>query len=129
MGAHIQNLRSEVDKLRHKLAQAERESQEKQQHFANEEKNIREENMRLQKKLKEETERRETLSRHLSESESSLEMEEERFFNENLSSLSSSSRPLSPGLGFSRCHACGHPYSRRTSERFIKPAIPSRYVF
>ena len=46
--------------------------------YAQEEKQIREENLRLQHKLQMEIERREALCRHLSESESSLEMEEER---------------------------------------------------
>lgn len=112
---HIQNLRSEVDKLRNNLAAAERESLEKSQHFAQEERHIREENMRLQRKLQLEVERREALCRHLSESESSLEMEEERIFNENVGlartrTISSpvphspsGSRPLSP----TRCYACG----------------------
>lgn len=124
--AHIQNLRSEVDQLRGNLAAAEKESQEKSQHFAQEEKCIRDENKRLQRKLQQEVERREALSRHLSESESSLEFEEERLFNENVSAAfgsGSGNRPLSPG-GLARCHACGQLVSRRTSERFIKPAIP-----
>ena len=45
-----------------------------------EEKHIREENLRLQRKLQMERERREMLCRHLSESESSLEMDDERLF-------------------------------------------------
>lgn len=124
--AHIQNLRSEVDQLRSNLAAAAKESQEKSQHFAQEEKCIRDENKRLQRKLQQEVERREALSRHLSESESSLEFEEERLFNENVSAFASgsnSNRPISPG-GLTRCHACGQLVSRRASERFIKPAIP-----
>ena len=44
----------------------------------NEERSLREENIRLQRKLHMEVERREALTRHLSESETSLEMEEER---------------------------------------------------
>lgn len=40
------------------------------QRYVNEEKNIREENLRLQRKLQLEVERREALCRHLSESES-----------------------------------------------------------
>ena len=43
---------------------------EKMQRYVNEEKNIREENLRLQRKLQLEVERREALCRHLSESES-----------------------------------------------------------
>lgn len=39
-------------------------------HYAQEEKHIREENLRLQRRLQMEMERREALCRHLSESES-----------------------------------------------------------
>ena len=47
--------------------------------FETEEHHLREENVRLQRKLLLEMERREQLSRQLSESESSLEMDDERF--------------------------------------------------
>ena len=47
-------------------------------HYQLEERQIREENLRLQRKLQLEIERREALCRHLSESESSLEMDDER---------------------------------------------------
>lgn len=40
---------------------------------------MREENVRLQRKLQREMERREALCRQLSESESSLEMDDERY--------------------------------------------------
>lgn len=50
----------------------------KMQKFVQEEKHIKEENLRLQRKLQMERERRELLCRHLSESESSLEMDDER---------------------------------------------------
>lgn len=40
---------------------------------------MREENIRLQRKLQREMERREALCRQLSESESSLEMDDERY--------------------------------------------------
>lgn len=46
--------------------------------YAKEERHIKEENIRLQRKLLREMERREALSRQLSESESSLEMDDER---------------------------------------------------
>lgn len=78
--------------------------------MAKEERQVREDNLRLQRKLQLEVERRTALCRHLSESESSLEMEEERQYNEMASNrcrTSSSplpfppspcqSRPLSPG--------------------------------
>lgn len=86
LSAHIQNLRSEVLRLRANLAAAQKETTIKMQQFALEEKSIREENARLQRKLKQEVERREALCRHLSESESSLEMDEERFYNESMMS-------------------------------------------
>lgn len=132
ISSHIQTLRSEVIRLRANLASAEEETTKKLQQFAQEEKSIREENARLQRKLKQEVERREALCRHLSESESSLEMDEERFYNENIlatgaplssaalnahrqrtisspvSHSPSNSRPLSPGTSqHNRCYACG----------------------
>lgn len=51
---------------------------EKMQVVEEEEKALREENIRLQRRLLRETERREQLTRQLSESESSLEMDDER---------------------------------------------------
>ena len=51
---------------------------EKMAAYAKEERHIKEENIRLQRKLLREMERREALSRQLSESESSLEMDDER---------------------------------------------------
>lgn len=114
LSTHIKNLRGEVNRLRTKLLTIQVEQQEKLHKYANEEKQIREENLRLQRKLQLEVERREALCRQLSESETSLEMEEERHFNE-MSSFGgnvrprgrsspipynpspSSSRPLSPG--------------------------------
>ena len=51
---------------------------EKIQALEDEERNLKEENVRLQRKLLREMERREALSRQLSESESSLEMDDER---------------------------------------------------
>lgn len=126
LSAHIQTLRSEVTRLRSNLLAAQKETSQKMQQFAQEEKCIREENLRLQRKLQLEVERREALCRHLSESESSLEMEEERYYNENvLAGLGtrqrtisspvphspSHSRPLSPGVGVpphaARCYSCG----------------------
>jgi len=51
---------------------------EKMKRYVNEEKQIREENLRLQRKLQLEVERREALCRHLSESESRLVTEDDR---------------------------------------------------
>lgn len=140
---HIRTLRSEIVRLRANLENAQKATQQ----FAADEKSIREENMRLQRKLQMEVERREALCRHLSESESSLEMEEERLYHESLnnsvSSLNSShnrqrtisspvphspssSRPISPGSGgySGRCCTCGQLLGSRRTSGFIKPAIP-----
>jgi len=67
------------------------------QQFASEERQIREENLRLQRRLQLEMERREALCRHLSESESSLEMEDERHFHESFAHVSSHSNSASMG--------------------------------
>ncbi|XP_013187444.1 coiled-coil domain-containing protein 6 isoform X2 [Amyelois transitella] len=134
---HIQTLRSEVVKLRNQLSVSQNENKEKMHRLALEEKHIREENLRLQRKLQQEVERREALCRHLSESESSLEMEEERQFNEALSARSRSvsspggSRPLSPYGPPLMPNAPGlrpamhfNSQQRRPSDRFVKPAVP-----
>lgn len=108
LSAHIQTLRSEVARLRQTLATSQQEHTQKMQRYAQEERCIREENLRyfyctlnyffaqltkiiniyillrLQRKLQIEVERREALCRHLSESESSLEMDEERHYNEQV---------------------------------------------
>ncbi|XP_072051109.1 coiled-coil domain-containing protein 6-like isoform X1 [Amphiura filiformis] len=79
---YIAQLRSEVHKLKNILSTTKSEHQQKLAQFTQEEKEIKEENLRLQRRLLLEQERREALSRHLSESESSLEMDDERQFNE-----------------------------------------------
>lgn len=141
LSAHIKVLRSEVCRLRNNLLAAQKETTDKMQQFAQEEKCIREENLRLQRKLQLEVERREALCRHLSESESSLEMEEERLYNENIfgpqrqrtisspvQHSPSGSRPLSPGsggLGISthpnRCYSCGQLVVSLTFQLLIAP--------
>jgi len=79
---NIHQLRQECAKLKQQLCVEELNHKKKMSEFEKEEKQIREENLRLQRKLQLEMERREALCRHLSESESSLEMEEERVVNE-----------------------------------------------
>jgi hypothetical protein len=80
---HIINLRREVSRLKATLEKAERDHKENVARIVREEKEIREENLRLQRRLQMEVDRREALCRHLSESESSLEMDDERHFNES----------------------------------------------
>ncbi len=79
---NIHALRQEVARLKRQLQAGRAEHERKKAAFAKEEQEIREENLRLQRRLQLEMERREALCRHLSESESSLEMEEERVYNE-----------------------------------------------
>lgn len=71
-------LRQEVGQLRTTLSSAQSEHAEKTAHYEKEERHLIEENLRLRKKLQMEVERRNELCRHLSESESSLEMDDER---------------------------------------------------
>lgn len=67
---HIRALRQECAKLKQQLALGKQEHEKKMAAYAKEEKEIREENLRLQRRLQLEMERREALCRHLSESES-----------------------------------------------------------
>jgi len=92
---NIRALKAECARLKHTLATAKGEHEAKMAEFVREEKEIKEENLRLQRRLQLEMERREALCRHLSESESSLEMEEERVYNE----LSHASVALAPTPG------------------------------
>jgi coiled-coil domain-containing protein 6 len=80
---HIINLRKEVSRLKATLEKAEREHRENISKIVRDEQLIKEENIRLQRRLQMEVDRREALCRHLSESESSLEMDDERHFNES----------------------------------------------
>ena len=78
LSQHIQLLRGEVARLRNKLLNAQADHATKMAKFQQEERQRREENLKLQRRLQMEIERREMLCKHLSESESSLEMDDER---------------------------------------------------
>lgn len=82
LSLNVNVLRQEVITLRRQLAAAQAEHTKSMSKYESEESTLREENVRLQRKLLLEMERREQLSRQLSESESSLEMDDERHFNE-----------------------------------------------
>ncbi|MGH0124103.1 UNVERIFIED_CONTAM: hypothetical protein FKN15_018184 [Acipenser sinensis] len=111
MMRHIRFLKNETERLKKQLRTAQLQHTENRAQYIEEERHMREENIRLQRKLQREMERREALCRQLSESESSLEMDDERYFNEmsaqglrprTVSSpipytpSPSSSRPISP---------------------------------
>ncbi|KAJ8013674.1 hypothetical protein DPEC_G00032250 [Dallia pectoralis] len=115
MMRHIRFLKNETERLKKNLQTAQLQHTEKRAQYLEEERLMREENIRLQRKLQREMERREALCRQLSESESSLEMDDERYFNEMSAqglrprTVSSpipytpspcSSRPISPGLSY-----------------------------
>ncbi|KAH8868727.1 Coiled-coil domain-containing protein [Schistosoma japonicum] len=99
--SYVNRLRDEVYRLRQLLQRYEAESAYKMPQYESEEKSVAEENRRLRKLLQVEKERREALSRQLSESESSLEMEDERQFNEasrstRLRTISDCTSPFQP---------------------------------
>uniref|UniRef100_A0A8C2DI58 Coiled-coil domain containing 6b n=1 Tax=Cyprinus carpio TaxID=7962 RepID=A0A8C2DI58_CYPCA len=79
MMRHIRFLKSEVERLKKNLRTADIQHTEKRAQYIEEERHMREENIRLQRKLQREVEHREALCRQLSESESSLEMDDERY--------------------------------------------------
>jgi len=125
LSLNVNVLRHEVITLRRQLAAAQAEHNKYMCKFESEETVLREENVRLQRKLLLEMERREQLSRQLSESESSLEMDDERHFNEVAAhggsgfrdrAISSpipypTHRPKSPGLGIhtNTAHSNNYP--------------------
>ncbi|GAA6231645.1 coiled-coil domain-containing protein 6-like [Lates japonicus] len=141
MMRHIRFLKNEVERLKKSLRTTELQHTEKRAQYIEEERHMREENIRLQRKLQREMERREALCRQLSESESSLEMDDERYFNEmsaqglrarTVSSPipytppPSSSRPISPGLSYGS-HTVGFTppatLSRAAISHYNTPAL------
>ncbi|CAL1291895.1 unnamed protein product [Larinioides sclopetarius] len=108
---HVQHLRNEVAKLKMQLLNAQQEHSEKMAQFAMEEKNVRDENIRLNRRLQMEVDRREALCRHLSESESSLEMDEERQLNELSTSCHLSSRSVLSPVPLSHSSFTSNPHS------------------
>ncbi|KAK3579442.1 hypothetical protein CHS0354_028242 [Potamilus streckersoni] len=120
LSQHITHLRSEVFKLKEQLQAAQVEHEEKMAQYAQEEKHIRQENLRLQRKLQLEMERRESLCRHLSESESSLEMDDERQFNE----MAKHHDCQSQSIVRPRTVSSPIPYVSPSTSRPLSPGIP-----
>lgn len=113
----IQALKAEVSRLHGLLRASQVEHKEKMVQFAEEERQVREENVRLQRKLQMEIERREQLCRHLSESESSLEMDDERHFNE----MSKYQEKVASGMHGSRPRTVSSPIPLQRSPRPVSP--------
>ncbi|CAF3568792.1 unnamed protein product [Rotaria sp. Silwood2] len=100
-----------------------------------EEQDIRNENLRLQRKLQLEVDRREQLCRQLSESESSLEMDEERALNERMKLFPRQQRISSSQQNLTRSRTVSSPSSANnnlinehpssTSNDFQRPRPPS----
>ncbi|KTF83821.1 hypothetical protein cypCar_00034315, partial [Cyprinus carpio] len=98
MMRHIRFLKSEVERLKKNLRTAELQQTEKRAQYIEEERHMREENIRLQRKLQREVERREALYFN--------EMSAQGLRSRTVSSpipyspSPSSSRPISPGLSY-----------------------------
>jgi len=120
--AHVRYLKKEVDWLRRQLANVQSDRNSKMTVLLNDERQLREENARLHRQLMVETERREALSRQLSESESSLEMDEES--RNNLESIRGEF-PHSSGLNSLRTRSISSPVPNimaRTSS-YLPPSV------
>merc|ERR1719210_2740774 len=75
---NIRALKQECVRLKHQLISGKQEHEKKMAAYAKEEKEIREENLRLQRRLQLEMERREALCRHLSEAESRYNIKQKK---------------------------------------------------
>jgi coiled-coil domain-containing protein 6 len=120
----IKELKSEVTRLKALLTQCKAEHARMMEEVGSEEKNaLRQEKLLLERKLARERERCEMLNRQLSESESSLEVDDERHFNDFRKSSSSPipvasspihHRSISSGLNvqvgspLNKCVMCGN---------------------
>merc|ERR1711990_1386436 len=123
VASHVKTLKQEVEKLRKQLAKSSEDHTSQMKSMENEEKSLREENLRLQRKLHMEVERREALHRHLSESETSLEMEEERHFNQDQFPGRSNRLSTSPGpyIGYTN-HSSAPNFIPAPNSAFTPPS-------
>ncbi|CAF3923754.1 unnamed protein product, partial [Rotaria sp. Silwood1] len=81
---YAEQLKEEVEKLRQELNVQQEIHKKKLEQLILDEQNAKDENLRLQRKLQIEVDRREQLYKQLSESESSLEIDEERALNQKI---------------------------------------------
>ncbi|XP_040577847.1 coiled-coil domain-containing protein 6 isoform X1 [Lepeophtheirus salmonis] len=108
---NIHALREECARLKQQLNVGKLEHERKMAEYAKEEKEVRDENLRLQRRLQLEVERKETFRRHVSETESDLEMEEERVYNEmtcGVPSLVASSSSSMSHINLAQYRNCSH---------------------
>ena len=77
--SYIGRLRQEVVRLRDAVQDTNNQCTDKLRNLERDEKILQDENRRLRKRLQAEIERRQEMCRNLSESESSLEIDEERY--------------------------------------------------
>jgi coiled-coil domain-containing protein 6 len=128
---HIQQLKKEVEKLKRELVHTQESHRQKMDELVKEEQDVRNENLRLQRKLQLEVDRREQLCRQLSESESSLEMDEERALNERIKAFPKQQRTSSNQQHSSRVRTVSSPSSNNNlinennSNDFQRPRPPS----
>ncbi|XP_063711659.1 coiled-coil domain-containing protein 6-like [Symsagittifera roscoffensis] len=92
----VDDLRSEVSRLKKQLKSCQIEHAKRLKEVTKEEDALRAEKLLLERKLAREKERSDALNKQLSESESSLEIDDERHFNESRKSASSPI-PVVPG--------------------------------
>ncbi|CAF1150023.1 unnamed protein product [Rotaria magnacalcarata] len=131
---YIQQLKKEVDKLKRELVHTQESHRQKMEQLVREEQDIKNENLRLQRKLQLEVDRREQLCRQLSESESSLEMDEERALNERMKAFPRQQRTSSSQQNLTRSRTVSSPSSNNnlinehgssTTNDFQRPRPPS----
>ncbi|XP_075254384.1 uncharacterized protein LOC142345854 isoform X2 [Convolutriloba macropyga] len=96
LGDKVDELRSEVSRLKKQLKLCQIEHARRLEEVSKEEVALRAEKLLLERKLAREKERSDALNKQLSESESSLEIDDERHFNESRKSASSPI-PVIPG--------------------------------
>jgi len=128
---YAQHLKQEVERLRHELVLQQEIHEKKLAKLRLEEQNAKSENLRLQRKLQVEVDRRQQLYKQLSESESSLEMDEERALNSKMKldfqRTSSSSSSSQYNLSRSRTASSPAFIINQTSEFLQRTHLPSTH--
>ncbi|CAF3767228.1 unnamed protein product [Rotaria socialis] len=95
---YARQLKHEAEKLRQELNAQQEMHKKRIEELMLDEQNAKNENLRLRRKLQIEVDRREQLYKQLSESESSLEMNEERALNRNIRFYSKKEKPTTSAL-------------------------------